>query len=169
MWAKRKEFSISKHVPFETANYTCGRISVALQRTVRRAAERVCLLSRLPVRLLYVKQPLMTSKHVWSPQSAQLSHKDKHSPNSVRRMLRCVMLGGEPTAPWITRSQCLCMQLWQRRSPDKCHLSNRGGHEPSRRHGQGYHRGPRVVQPRGGRQHHFQPVLHWFLLHHGPR
>lgn len=72
-------------------------------------------------------------------------------------------------AAHLTPSPCLCIQLRQRRSPDKRHLSDGSGHQPPWRHGQGHHRGPGVIQPRRGCQHHFQSVLHRLFLHHGSR
>lgn len=53
--AKTKEFNISKHVPFETANETCRRTLVALQRRCG-DGELFCLLLLSPVRFFCVKQ-----------------------------------------------------------------------------------------------------------------
>ena len=61
------------------------------------------------------------------------------------------------------------IQLWQRRASDQRDISNRRGHQPSWRHGQGDHCGHWVVQPRRRCQHHFKSVLHWLVLHHGSR
>ena len=61
------------------------------------------------------------------------------------------------------------IQLWQWRSSDQRDISNRRGHQPSRRHGQGDHSGHWVVQPRRRCQHHFKSALHRLVLHHGSR
>lgn len=53
--AKTKGFNISKHVPFETANETCRRTLVALQRSCG-DGELFCLLLLSPVRFFCVKQ-----------------------------------------------------------------------------------------------------------------
>ena len=149
----------------------CRRILVTLQRKMCWGGELSVYSPSHRHGFSMLNRLLMTSKHVWSPHSAQLLHKDKYASKHVQLIIsaKSGVSKKHLQLPVYHPVHSSLIQLRQRRSSDQCDISNRRGHQPPWRHGQGDHSGHRVVQPRRRCQHHFKSVLHWLVLHHGSR
>lgn len=122
----------------------------------------VCLLSLSPAWLFYVKQASddfkarLKSSLSTAPAQRQICFQTCAANISAKPRVSKKHL----QLPVYHPVHSSLIQLRQRRSSDQCDISNRRGHQPPWRHGQGDHSGHRVVQPRRRRQHHFKSVLH---------
>lgn len=122
----------------------------------------VCLLSLSPAWLFYVKQASddfkarLKSSLSTAPAQRQICFQTCAANISAKSGVSKKHL----QLPVYHPVHSSLIQLRQRRSSDQCDISNRRGHQPPWRHGQGDHSGHRVVQPRRRCQHHFKSVLH---------